>query len=100
MKEKIINIIIESLKELNEVDTHKDPELEKPVLNTQIFGDQGCLDSLGLIALISDIESKISDEFGYEIVIASEKAMSQRSSPFKSVQSLANYIETALKEKK
>lgn len=98
MKKKIINIITESLKEVNA--TLEDPELEKPTLDTQIFGFQGHLDSLGLATLISITESRISDEFNREIVIVSEKAMSQKSSPFKSVQSLADYIENLLKKGK
>lgn len=91
---------MESLKEVNATLEDSGPELEKPTVDTQIFGDQGHLDSLGLVTLISIIESKISDEFNKEIVIASEKAMSQKSSPFKSVQSLADYVEEVLKEEK
>ena len=96
MKDKIVNIIIKSLKELNS--TFEDPVFEKPTLDTQIFGLNCRLDSLGLVALISSIEGKISDEFNKEIIIASEKTMSQKSSPFKSVQSLADYLEGILGE--
>jgi acyl carrier protein len=98
MKKKIINIIVESLKELNAI--FEDSELNQPTINTRLFGAQGRLDSLGLVTLISNVESKISDEFNKEIIIASEKAMSKKSSPFRSVQSLANHVEGALKEEK
>ncbi len=98
MKERIIAVIIESLKEVNA--TLKDPELEDPTPDTHLFGLQGHLDSLGLVTLVSVIESRISDEFDREIVIASEKAVSQKSSPFKSVRSLADYVEYLLKGEK
>lgn len=98
MKKKLIIIIMESLKEVNATLEDPEPELEKPTVDTQIFGDQGHLDSLGLVALISIIESKISDEFNKEIVIVTEKTMSRKSSPFRSVQSLVDFIGELLKE--
>ena len=100
MDKKIVKIITESLKEVNATLEDSEPGLEKPTLDTQIFGFQGYLDSLALVTLISIIEGKISDEFNKEIVIVSEKAMSQKISPFKSVRSLAGYIESLLRKGK
>ena len=99
MKTKLINIIIASLKEVNSTLEEIDAELKKPTVDTKIFGDQGHLDSLGLVTLISIIESKISEEYDKEIVIVTEKAMSKKSSPFKSVQSLADFLDELLQEK-
>lgn len=66
--------------------------------NTAIFGDNGCLDSLGLVALISEVESEISAEFGVNIVLASEKAMSMKNSPFLSVKSLSKFTKECIDE--
>jgi len=90
MQEKVENLIIESLKELNE-------ELENAALTslskeTKLYGIDGVLDSLALVTLITDLEDKISDEFNKDMTLADEKAMSQRNSPFRSVESLTNYI--------
>jgi acyl carrier protein len=96
MKDKIITFIIESLKEINE--ELQNPELVKPTAKTHLYGKQGNLDSLALIRLIIDVEGKILDELGKEITIADERAMSQRLSPFRRVESLANYIIRLLNE--
>ncbi|XUP89239.1 hypothetical protein B6658_007390 [Campylobacter coli] len=67
-------------------------------MQTKIYGVEGNLDSLALVGLVSDLESIIADEFGVDLVLASDKTMSQKNSPFKDVESLSNYI-LALMEK-
>lgn len=96
MTTKIENIIISTLKDVNEELDLK--ELESPTKETKLFGGDGVLDSLSLVLFITDLEEKISSEFEKEVVLADEKAMSQRTSPFRSVESLKGYIESLLKE--
>lgn len=96
MKSKILQIITECLTDLNE-------ELENESLNiitedTKIFGSNGALDSLALVSLIADLEEKISQEFDKDIVLADEKAMSQKTSPFRNVASLSEYIYLLIKD--
>ena len=96
MEARIEKIIIETLKELNE-------ELENdsfinPNLKTKLYGIDGAMDSLALVSFIADLEDKISDEFEKDIILADEKAMSQRTSPFRSVETLTNYIQKLLEE--
>ena len=67
--------------------------------NSVIYGDNSQLDSLALVSLIVAVEQNIEDEFGISITLADERAMSQENSPFRSVRSLADYVETILKEK-
>ena len=57
------------------------------------------LDSLGLVNLIVSVEQNIEDEFHVVITIADDRALSQKHSPFRTVESLAEYIEILLKEK-
>ena len=47
---------------------------------------------MGLVNVIIDIESRFLDE-GYEISLTSEKAMSRRNSPFRTISTLAEFIE-------
>ncbi len=61
---------------------------------TALFGRGGCLDSLGLVAYIVAVETEIEDHFGETLTLADERAMSQKHSPFHTVQSLAEYIKT------
>jgi acyl carrier protein len=91
---KISNIVIEALKELG--DEKENNKLRKASKNTKIYGLGGNLDSLSLVLLISNIEEKISEGFGKNITLADEKAMSQKNSPFLSVESLSNYINNLL----
>ncbi|MFY4858648.1 hypothetical protein ACOTVL_09400 [Aliarcobacter butzleri] len=94
--EKIENIIIESLKEYNQ--SLGSSELKNYTGQTRLYGEKSVLDSIGLVYLITDIEEKISDKFLKNIVLADEKAMSQRTSPFKDVETLAKYIQNLLEE--
>lgn len=95
MKQEIQVIILESLLSLNEDLCNE--KLENPDETTPLYGGKdGTLDSLALVNLIVDLEEKIEDHFGKEILLADEKAMSQRRSPFRSVKTLCNYIESLL----
>lgn len=60
-----------------------------------IFGAPSPLDSLGLVALLIDVEEALASE-GYPVVLSDERALSQRRSPFRSVPSLVDYIERLL----
>jgi acyl carrier protein len=44
------------------------------------------------------IEQNIEDEFDVSITIADEKAMSQKRSPFRTIGTLADYIDMLLRE--
>jgi acyl carrier protein len=56
-----------------------------------IFGPDSALDSLGLVALLLDIEDGLRG-IGCDVVLSDERAMSQKRSPFRSVPALVSYI--------
>lgn len=95
MVEKIEKIIYETLVELNE--ELENDNFENPTLKTKLYGTNG-MDSLALVSFITDLEERVSDEFEKDIVLADEKAMSAKSSPFRSVESLRDYIKNLLEE--
>lgn len=97
MREKIENIIIEVLKELNE--ELENESFNEPNLKTKLYGGGSGMDSLSLVSFITDVEERISDEFDADIVLADEKAMSAATSPFRNIESLALYIENLLEDK-
>lgn len=84
------------------VDELNEGMLEEQRLNksgsTLLYGDNGCLDSLGLVNLIVAVEEQIADTFEINLTLADEKAMSQRHSPFRSLDTLCTYIEARLAE--
>ena len=96
MQNKIEKVIIDSLIELN--DELENSELNNPTKDTKLYGGNGALDSLALVSFITDLEERISDEFEKDIVLADEKAMSQRTSPFRNVEALTIYIQKLIEE--
>jgi len=67
---------------------------------TTLFGHGANLDSFELVGLVLSVESKVAQEFGVVVTLADEKAMSQRSSPFRTVATMANYIVQVIEESK
>tara|TARA_B100000242_G_C43006918_1_gene467984 strand:- start:952 stop:1239 length:288 start_codon:yes stop_codon:yes gene_type:complete len=89
-------IIYPSLADAREelgIETNDTPE-------TVLFGCDAYLDSIGLVNLIVSIEELIEERSGKIVTLATEKAMSRSKSPFKTVQSLTDYIQELLEEKK
>lgn len=89
-------IVFESINELNET-------LEQPLpiargMECPIYNSDNRLDSMSLVALIVNIEQRVEDIFGQSLVLANEKAMSRKHSPFATVGSLTNYIDELLSE--
>ncbi|MBI5267149.1 MAG: acyl carrier protein [candidate division Zixibacteria bacterium] len=70
---------------------HKTPD-------TNLFGDGAALDSLGLVNLIVAVEERIESGTGKGVRLVSEKAMSRRQSPFRTVSTLAEYIDELLRD--
>ncbi len=96
MKEKTVDIVIDSLRRLNE--DRNDPELQNLTAKTHLYGRTGNLDSLALVNLIVDVEEKVAKAYGKHVVLADERAMSLKRSPFRTVRSLAEYIDVLLTE--
>ena len=97
MNEKILNLIIRSVKEVNE-QLIEDKDLEQSA-ETILFGKEGKLDSLALVNLLVAIEQNIEDEYDITITIADEKAMSQERSPFRTIGTLVDYIDMLINDK-
>lgn len=82
----ILNLLQKHFEESNERIDLKEGEM------TKLFGGDGVLDSLGLVSFIVSVEEALEDEFGISILLADEKAMSRRTSPFSRVSNLVDYI--------
>jgi len=94
--EKILAVIYRAVDEVNE-GLAEDEQMEKSP-STALYGKASKLDSLGLVNLIVSAEQELADEFDVTITLADEKAMSQKNSPFLSIESLANYVASLLEE--
>lgn len=88
--------IIEHIAEFNS--TLENPvDLEKGA-DSVLFGVGGTLDSVDFVSLVVDIEQMIEDRFGQVVGLSDARAMSQKNSPFRTVGTLTDYIESHLKE--
>ena len=97
----IDNIYKSVYKSIDEVNSQmsKDEQLIKSP-DTVLYGESSSIDSIGLINIIVTVEQNIEDDFEKSITLADQKAMSQKKSPFKTVESLAKYIQILIEEKK
>jgi acyl carrier protein len=65
---------------------------------TSLLGAQSVLDSLHLVSLLIAIEQEVADAIGVTLTLADERALSMKESPFRTIQSLASYIEVLISE--
>jgi acyl carrier protein len=66
---------------------------------TRLVGSQSVLGSMQLVSLIIAIEREVEDALGITLTLADERALSMKESPFRTIQSLASYIEVLISEK-
>lgn len=82
------------------VDEHNDgggAALQKTA-EQQLFGKGAPLDSVALVTFIVSVEQRIEDTAGVALSLADERAMSRSKSPFRTLGTLAEYIDERLAE--
>tara|TARA_B100001063_G_C16613716_1_gene477080 strand:- start:227 stop:523 length:297 start_codon:yes stop_codon:yes gene_type:complete len=91
MKKKNIEKFL--LNKINEFLDENDLEINEEInLNTRLIGSSSLFDSMDLVSFIVEVEQDIEEKFNLRVQLATERAMSRRSSPFISLETLANYI--------
>lgn len=88
-REQVLEAIRDAIERLNEL-REPDERLEWSE-ETLLYGSEGNLDSLGLVALILDLEETLSARTARTVVLADERAMAE-GTPFRSVSSLADHV--------
>jgi len=95
-REQIVSLIIQTVKDIDPPAlAGKEDGLSD---ETRLFGKEGLFDSLGLVALIVDVEQGLADAADVAVTLGDDRAMSQSHSPFRSVGSLADYAMTLINE--
>lgn len=95
-KEQIVQSIYAVIEDIN-LEIPENMKLKKS-LNTILFGEGSSLDSLGLVNLVVASEQKILEDFDAPISISDERAISQKNSPFRTVETLVDYIGLLIEE--
>jgi acyl carrier protein len=86
---ELIALIIKVAGELNDQEEIELSDRLEP--NTRLFGRDGLLDSMGLVALVIAVEQAIEEKYSVTVALADERALSQSKSPYRTVSSLAEY---------
>jgi acyl carrier protein len=94
--DRIKDAIDRAVDEIND-QLPKGRKLEK-AQDAVVFGNNGQLDSLGLVSFIIEVEQKLDEEFGVSITLADERALSQQNSPFMTLGKLADYISLLIED--
>lgn len=92
----LVEVILRVAAEMNETLETRIP-VERGE-DTPLYGRNGVLDSIGLVSLVATLEQEIDTEFGRTVSLADERAVSQKSSPFRTVGTLAAYAGQLLAE--
>jgi len=85
--------VIDELNQLQSPDEHLAKDMETP-----LTGDSGKLDSAGLINLIAVTEQKTAAELGRPILLTDDRTLSQVNKVFRTLGTLADYIQLRLNE--
>lgn len=85
----IVSAILDAIATANRSRTEQDRLAVAP--DAPLYGRGSSLDSLGLVSLLFDVEDNLRRS-GIDVSLSDEQAMSQRTSPFRDVPSLAAFI--------
>jgi acyl carrier protein len=68
------------------------PDLETVNGSTPILGGESDLDSMAVVHLIVDLEGRLEEAYGLNWILADERALSRKRSPFRSVADLCEFV--------
>ena len=90
---RIEGIVLDAVRAAN---GSRGPDEQLPVApDAPLFGPGSCLDSLGLVSLLVDIEEAFHAA-GVDVTLSDERAVSRTRSPFRSVPAMVSYISELL----
>ena len=93
----IEQIVLDAVRNANKA---RSPERQLALdRDAPLFGSGSPLDSLGLVALVIDIEEAFADR-GVALTLTDERAMSQHRNPFRTVSVLTAHIGALLSDPK
>lgn len=95
-KEIVQECIFKTVEEWNsDEDNSKIPKADR---NASLLGENGSLDSLGIVNFIVLVEENLEKKFNKSITLANEDAMTNEKSPFETIGSLIDYSSNLLEK--
>lgn len=95
-RDRIAQAIYSAVDELNK-QLPKGNQLEKSP-DEVLYGKTGKLESLDFVTFIMEVEEKIRDEFGSDVMITDENLLSKERSPFSTLGTLTDYLAEVLSD--
>jgi acyl carrier protein len=92
LSEDVLQLVYAAIDEVNE--QSMDGVLLEKTPDTRLLGGKGGVDSLTFVNLIVALEEQIQNSLGKSVVLVNEDTMSLREHPFRTVGTLASYVET------
>jgi acyl carrier protein len=96
MKDELLDLILRVADDQNATSSRRIDTQKKA--DAGLYGSGSPLDSLALVRFIVEIETAVEERFGVPVVLADDRALSQKQSPFRTIGSLAAYIEARVTE--
>ena len=96
MRNKVMQAIFSAVDSFND-EQPKDARVEKAP-DTPLFGEGAVLDSIGLVNLIVAVEQRVEEELGVPVILADDRALSQKNNPFSTIEALTDYVALLLTE--
>lgn len=97
-RSEIAALVISSLRDVLSQQSKTKKQKSAIQESTPLIGEDSVFDSLGLVNLIVDVEQRFQEARGIAITLADERALSQKTSPFRTVSSLVDYIERLIRD--
>jgi acyl carrier protein len=94
-RDRIVQAIYKAVDELNK-QLPAGTSLEKSPEAT-LYGKSSKLESLDFVTFIMEVEEKVNDEFGTNVMITDENLLSKEKSPFSTLGTLTDYLAEVLK---
>lgn len=88
MREQMVLVVTELTREMVEAEGLSVDQIDE---QTRLYGEEGIFDSMGIVSLIVAVEQEIQDRYGKSVALADERALSQSSSPYRTISTLAEY---------
>jgi hypothetical protein len=92
-KQALIDLMIEILQ--GTLDSHRLDEGGDAVQATAdlpLIGEDAAVASMALVSFIADVESTLAENYNLTLTLVSERALSRKKSPFRTIEALADYV--------
>jgi hypothetical protein len=93
-RDAIVELLMAVLQEMLE----SLPDADTPTVSTEtaLIGDDSPFESIHFVQFLLECEERLTDLLGEDVILTDERAMSEKSSPFRSVNTLAEFVEAGV----